>query len=444
MRHARLQRPELDEARRGVLGEQAAGLRERRELRVVDRVRALARDDADVALEQLQPDRARDPRVDVLDVGLEVVAQRLPPEAGVDEVGPLLVEPGLELVLVDRAGQALELLVRLEQDRRRRHLVDVAHLQADDPVLDVVDDPDAVAHADLGGPLDQVDEPEPLAVERDRHARLERDLDRLRLVGRELGPGDELEDVVVGRVREVLDPAALGGAAPEVVVDRVRRALRAALDRDPVLARVGDLLVAAHRPRAHGRDHLQLRRERGDRALDAHLVVALAGAAVRDRVAAGSARVLDRELGDQRAPERGEQRVAVAVVGVRLDRRQHVVARELLARVDDVAVERAELHRLALDDLVVLARLAEVDRERDDLGLVLVLDPLEHHARVEAAAVEQQHAADLAVLGEVAGDAGGVGVGDAVDFGVGGGIAGLVAHGRDSLERSRLPAVVRA
>jgi hypothetical protein len=93
--------------------------------------------------------------------------------------------------------------------------------------------------------LQQRDELHPLAVHRDRHALLEGDVDRLRLVGRPLGRRDELEDVVVGRVREILDPASLRGAAPEVVVDRVRRDLGAALDGDAVLARVGDLLVAA-------------------------------------------------------------------------------------------------------------------------------------------------------------------------------------------------------
>src|SRR3954447_3326692 len=102
LRHARLQRPDLDEARRGLLGEQAAGLGERRELGVVDGIAALARDDADVALEELEADRAGDALVDVLHVGLEVRAQRLPPQAGVDEVGPAAVELGLELVLVDR------------------------------------------------------------------------------------------------------------------------------------------------------------------------------------------------------------------------------------------------------------------------------------------------------------------------------------------------------
>ena len=62
---------------------------------------------------------------------------------------------------------------------------------------------------------------EALAVERDREPGLEPDLDRLRLVGRLLGAGDQLEDVVLGRVAEILDPATLRGTAPEVVVDRV-------------------------------------------------------------------------------------------------------------------------------------------------------------------------------------------------------------------------------
>src|SRR4051812_16030233 len=100
---ARLQGPDLDEARGGLLGEEAAGLGERRELRVVDGVRGHAGHDAGAALEELDADRARDALVDVADVGLDVGAQGLPPEAAVDQVGPLAVELGLELVLVDRA-----------------------------------------------------------------------------------------------------------------------------------------------------------------------------------------------------------------------------------------------------------------------------------------------------------------------------------------------------
>ena len=120
----------------------------------------------------------------LLHVGVEVAAQRLPPQARVDEVGPLAVELGLELVLVDRADEPLELLVGGQQDRRGRRLVDVAHLQPDDAVLDVVDDPDAVAGADLGRRFDQLHEPQALAVQRDGHAALELELDHLGLVGR--------------------------------------------------------------------------------------------------------------------------------------------------------------------------------------------------------------------------------------------------------------------
>jgi hypothetical protein len=156
-------------------------------------------------------------------------------------------------------------------------------------------------------------------------------------------------------------------------------------------------------PRPDGRDHLQLGRERGDRGLDPDLVVALPGAAVRDRVAAGPARVLDRELGDQRPAQGGEERVAEPIDRIGLDRRQHVLVGELLARVQYVGLHRADLQRLAPDHVIVLARLAEVDGQCHDLRLVLVLDPLEHHARVETAAVEQQHAAHLVGVGEIGG-----------------------------------------
>ncbi len=270
----------------------------------------------------------------------------------------------------------------------------------------MVDDPDAVATADLRDALEQVDQPQFLAVDRHGHAALESDPHGLRLVRRLLGRRDELKDVVVGGMLEILDPAALRRAAPQVVVDRVRRDLRAALQRDPVRSGVLDLLLATHLPASHGRDDLQVGGERRDRRLDADLVVALAGAAVGDRVAAGRAGDVDGELGDQRAPERGEQRVAAAVQRVGLDRRQHEVAGELLARVDRVALDGADLARLVLDGLVVLPGLAEVDGQRDHLGLVLVGDPLQHDARIEAAGVQQQHASDLALLGEIGGGAG--------------------------------------
>ena len=74
------------------------------------------------------------------------------------------------------------------QDRRGRRLVDLAALDADEAVLDVVDPADAVGAAQRVQPVHQLDGAEPLAVERDRDAALERDddLDRVRrLAGRD-------------------------------------------------------------------------------------------------------------------------------------------------------------------------------------------------------------------------------------------------------------------
>ena len=78
---------------RGGLREEPTGLGERREARVVDGVGRGARDHARVALVELAaPIVPRDALVDALHVGVEVAAQRLPPQPGVDEVGPLAVE----------------------------------------------------------------------------------------------------------------------------------------------------------------------------------------------------------------------------------------------------------------------------------------------------------------------------------------------------------------
>src|SRR5205823_6566238 len=110
--------------------------------------------------------------------------------------------------------------------------------------------------------------------------------------------------------------AALRGATPDVVVDGVRRDFGPALYRDAVLAGVRDLLLPAHLPTPHGGDHAQVGVERRDGRLDPDLVVALAGAAMGDGVASRLARLLHRELGDQRPAQRREERIAAAVEGV--------------------------------------------------------------------------------------------------------------------------------
>ena len=202
----------------------------------------------------------------------------------------------------------------------------------------------------------------------------------------------------------MLDDLALGGTAPEVVVDRVGRDRGAALQRNAVLAAVLEFFLAADLPGTHRGDHLQLRIQRGDGSLEADLVVALAGAAVGERVAAVLGGNLDSELSDQRPAQRGEQGVTAAVESVCLDRRQYEVLGELLAGVDHHRLNGAHRLRLVENRVVVLARLAEIDGQGHDLGVIGLLDPMQHHARVETARVEQHDTVDFFRAGLVGGD----------------------------------------
>ena len=139
-------------------------------------------------------------------------------------------------------------------------------------------------------------------------------------------------------------------------------------------------------PDAHRRDDLEARVERVDRDVEPHLVVALAGAAVRDRVGALALGDLDQELRDQRSGERGRQRVGALVQRAGLERAPDVLLTEGLARVDDVRLRRAGRHRAPLDALAQRAA-ADVDGERHDLDRVLLLEPGDGNGRIEAAGV---------------------------------------------------------
>ena len=169
-----------------------------------------------------------------------------------------------------------------DESRRGRGLVDLAALDAHEAVLDDVDPADAVLAGQRIEVLDEFQWRLGDAVDRHRHAPIEGDDDlggRFH-IRRILGV---LVQVLDGRGPRILEEPGLQRAAPDVLVDRVRALLRL-LNRQVVLLRVHDRLVAGQREVAHGRDARELRREGGNRRLEPHLVVALAGAAVRDAV----------------------------------------------------------------------------------------------------------------------------------------------------------------
>jgi hypothetical protein len=272
-----------------------------------------------------------------------------------------------------------------------RRLVDAARAQPDEAVLDHVDAPDPVRAGELVEAVQQARRRERRAVDRRGAAVLEADQDLGRRVGRLLGRPREQEHALVGRAPRVLEDSALVRDVHQVAVHRVGLRERRG-HRDAVLLRVGDAVGPRHEvPLAPRRDDRELGCERAERELEAHLVVALAGRAVRDRVAAGLACDLGLVLGDQRPRERGAEQVAALVDRRARDRRIDEVAHELLAHVAHDAVDRAGRACL-LGQAGELLLLADVGGERDHLAFVLVDQPVQDHRRIEPAAVGQTDA----------------------------------------------------
>ena len=132
----------------------------------------------------------------------------------------------------------------------------------------------------------------------------------------------------------------------------------------PCSAGVLDLLGAAHVPVAHRRHHLELGSQGGGGDVEADLVVALAGAAVGDRLGALVAGDVDEDLGDERPRQGGGQRVGSLVEGAGGEAGEAELLDEELARVDGIGGEGAGAQR-PVGDRVDVLRLADVGRAGD-------------------------------------------------------------------------------
>ena len=115
------------------------------------------------------------------------------------------------------------------------------------------------------------------------------------------------------------------------------------VDRDAVLLGVGQQLLARQQiPFAPRRDDLDAGLQRIGAQFEAHLVVALAGCAVRDGIGAGLVGDVDQALGDQRARDGGAEQVFAFVDGVGAEHREHEIAHEFFAQVVDEDVLRLD------------------------------------------------------------------------------------------------------
>src|ERR1039457_4477456 len=236
--------------------------------------------------------------------------------------------------------------------------------------------------------------PEPLAIHGRRQAGREGDRDALGHVRRLLGIDRELEHRGLGLEPGLFQRAALVREMPEVAVARVGILLRGGDGDAPRRGVVDGVLARRDVPLAPRRDDRELRRERHVRELEPDLVVALPGAAVRERVAARRERDLDLLLGDERARRGRAEQVVVLVCGARLEDREQVVLCELVLCVDEEELGSAGLLRLLFEARGLLG-LADVYRNGHDRAAVILLEPGNDDGCVETARVSERDFLDL-------------------------------------------------
>ncbi len=107
---------------------------------------------------------------------------------------------------------------------------------------------------------------------------------------------------------------------------------------------------------------------------------------------------LNEMLHDQWAGNRGHQRVLLHVLAVGLDRRQAVVIREFILRVDDDGLDRTTVEGALAHGLHILATLAQVQRYCDDFAAGHFCQVRDRYRGVEAARVGKHYAISHVLL----------------------------------------------
>src|SRR5215207_4864928 len=220
------------------------------ELLAVERLRSSTSGDGTGALVQLEPHRAGYGLLGLPNKSVEGAFEGREPEAVVGKFGVALLDGCLEAQDVLGKGHRLELPMGLDHSQGGGALVDLAALDADEPVFDHVYPPDPVRPGNLIELRDKLHERQLLAVESGGQSLLEVQGNVLGIVRGLLGGGGEGENVLGRLVVRVLQRTSLDGAAKEVLVDAVGGLLGDG-NGDAVLLGVGYLLGAAHVPVAH-------------------------------------------------------------------------------------------------------------------------------------------------------------------------------------------------
>ena len=168
------------------------------------------------------------------------------------------------------------------------------------------------------------------------------------------------------------------------------------LEGNIVRFRVFDLLFAAlDVPDPPGCDDRHFGRERLDRQFETHLIVALARAAMADRVGAlflGD--VHDRLCNDGTRKRRAEQ-IFVLIDGACLHGREDIVLDKFLLQIEHIEFGRARLLCLFLQS-VQFRSLSDVPGDGNDLAVIVIfLEPRDDDGGIKSARVRKNHLFDL-------------------------------------------------
>ena len=268
------------------------------------------------------------------------------------------------------------------------NLIALAALEAHQTILDQVKTAKAVVARNLVEGDDDLGELHLLAVDGDRLAGLKLDLGIGRGVRRVLGVLGHNPSVIERLIPRVLQVTALDGATPQVVVDGVGVVVGTLGNRHVVGVGIGDLVgTALQVPLANRGDNLELGVEGLDGGLKTDLVVTLAGAAVGDVGRAKLVGDLNKLLGKQRARQGGEQRILVLVHGVCGDGLSQELIGELVAQVEYLAIENAQVERLLLLGIQSGLFLAHVAADANDIEILLVLEPLDTYGCIKTTGI---------------------------------------------------------
>ena len=325
-----------------------------------------------------------------VDQGLQHLAFGREPETVVNQFGIFRHDAVFQMASTRVQRDLFDAAVCFQQDRAAGGFVNPARFHTDKAVFHQIQPPDAMRAADFVQAGQDRGGRHPHAVDRHSIARLKPDFDHLGLIRGLFGADRALIDIFGRFLRRVFQHFAFGRGVQQVRINAERRFAALVLG-DRNLVRLGifqQMGARQQRPFAPRGNHPQMGVQRQRRQFKPHLIVALAGRAMRHGIGPGFSRDFHQTLGNQRPRDGCAQQIQPFVQRVRAEHREHEIADKFLAHVLDMDVFRLDpqQNRLGACRLQLLA-LAQIGGKGDDLAAILVLQPFQDDRGVKAAGI---------------------------------------------------------